>query len=505
MNSASGDSPASGSSTFNIREVYKAGWVRPLSDFRKAGAFGRRYERLWSVFCVHDDIQPFLEFYDHPKSASAHNPLWFTSLIQCLHISPSIVIQGDSYEFVVTLTSTSLRLGTANREQMNEWVEVLRNRLRDIGVLEPKENFYSREPEGSKAVLLTSTRDPTSPLPLPPPVSNPAPPDIEESDTEPDTLYSVTETNLPSTEHVTVISVDTSIHQEIADPFEEVLTSRQQQLNPFSTRVRIASAPSSMQDTLEAVESGYETIFAPPPVSRSVQRSNLQSTNSSRELVHPELPSRQANTSATAAGEVVLRPAALRGRDALRRTVSVGPEVTSVATVASNHSRDTLLESSRAALQSHRSLALIPIQAAASSVVRDRRRDGLMINPILLPRSPGMAPTLFVAPAPPASSLLPLAARLSGAPFRPPAALQPMPTNLGKFQTMRNCGLVDVAYNAIILCSGGNEMAFSLKERQVARLRMEMQHPAGVRILLKKKDCVNTIALVDALGTVWYH
>ena len=33
---------------------------------------------------------------------------------------------------------------------------------------------------------------------------------------------------------------------------------------------------------------------------------------------------------------------------------------------------------------------------------------------------------------------------------------------------------------------------------------MEMQHPAGVRIILKKRDCLNTIALIDALGTVWY-
>jgi len=46
-------------------------------------------------------------------------------------------------------------------------------------------------------------------------------------------------------------------------------------------------------------------------------------------------------------------------------------------------------------------------------------------------------------------------------------------------------------------------MGYSLKERQVARLRMEMQHPAGVRILLKKKDCLNTIALIDALGWTW--
>ncbi len=54
-----------------------------------------------------------------------------------------------------------------------------------------------------------------------------------------------------------------------------------------------------------------------------------------------------------------------------------------------------------------------------------------------------------------------------------------------------------------LLGTGGADTGYSLKERQVARLRMEMQHPAGVRIILKKRDCLNTIALIDALGTVW--
>ena len=52
--------------------------------------------------------------------------------------------------------------------------------------------------------------------------------------------------------------------------------------------------------------------------------------------------------------------------------------------------------------------------------------------------------------------------------------------------------------------AGASEVGYSLKERQVSRLRMEMQHPGGVRIVLKKKDCLNTIAFIDGLGTVWY-
>lgn len=42
-----------------------------------------------------------------------------------------------------------------------------------------------------------------------------------------------------------------------------------------------------------------------------------------------------------------------------------------------------------------------------------------------------------------------------------------------------------------------------LKEQQVMRLKAEIQHPVGVRIVLRKKDCVNSIAFIDYLGAVW--
>ena len=43
-----------------------------------------------------------------------------------------------------------------------------------------------------------------------------------------------------------------------------------------------------------------------------------------------------------------------------------------------------------------------------------------------------------------------------------------------------------------------------LKEQQVIRLKSEINHPGGVRVVLRKKDCVGSIAFVDYLGAVWY-
>ncbi len=43
----------------------------------------------------------------------------------------------------------------------------------------------------------------------------------------------------------------------------------------------------------------------------------------------------------------------------------------------------------------------------------------------------------------------------------------------------------------------------SLREQHVIRLRQEIAHPAGVRLTLRKRDCQNSLALVEIFGCVW--
>ncbi len=43
----------------------------------------------------------------------------------------------------------------------------------------------------------------------------------------------------------------------------------------------------------------------------------------------------------------------------------------------------------------------------------------------------------------------------------------------------------------------------SLREQQVLRLRQEMAHPAGVRLTLRRRDCQNSLALVELFGFLW--
>lgn len=50
--------------------------------------------------------------------------------------------------------------------------------------------------------------------------------------------------------------------------------------------------------------------------------------------------------------------------------------------------------------------------------------------------------------------------------------------------------------------TGGNKR-LTLREQQVMQLRREIMHPGGVRLNLRRKDCVGSIAWVDAFGGVW--
>lgn len=43
----------------------------------------------------------------------------------------------------------------------------------------------------------------------------------------------------------------------------------------------------------------------------------------------------------------------------------------------------------------------------------------------------------------------------------------------------------------------------SLRQQQVMQLRREISHPGGVRIQLRRKDCLSSIAFVDAFGAAW--
>lgn len=129
------------------------------------------------VFCVHDDSEAILEGYVEPRQAAQHQPEWTVPLQHALHVSHSLVPSEHEYEFVVTLPAEVVRFNAPTWDVMLEWVDTLRQKLREMKIMSPKENLYSRLPE-LRAPLLP-TRDPQSPLPAPPPVPAALVPGIE--------------------------------------------------------------------------------------------------------------------------------------------------------------------------------------------------------------------------------------------------------------------------------------------------------------------------------------
>ncbi|XP_017084548.2 LOW QUALITY PROTEIN: mucin-5AC [Drosophila eugracilis] len=176
--SGGGGAAGGGVAGAQFREIHKNAWLKRLTADGKRFTVGpKKSECSWVVFCVHDDTEALLEGYAEPRQAAGHLPEWAVSLRDTLHISHSLIPNSHEFEFVVTLSHEVLRFHAVSWEIMQEWVETLRSKLREMKILSPRENLYTKLPE-VRAPLLP-TRDPTSPLPPPPPVPAALVPGVE--------------------------------------------------------------------------------------------------------------------------------------------------------------------------------------------------------------------------------------------------------------------------------------------------------------------------------------
>lgn len=122
------------------------------------------------VFSVHDDSIPFLELWTEPTEVASKPPQFMFPLAVCQHISPSLVPAGDhEWTFVVNFETVAIRFSCNSRATMEEWVDCIRNKLGEMGILNPKGNLYSKVPTNPSP---TKTRNPMSPLPQPPENNN---------------------------------------------------------------------------------------------------------------------------------------------------------------------------------------------------------------------------------------------------------------------------------------------------------------------------------------------
>merc|ERR1711981_819931 len=144
---------------FFIREIYKNGFLKRLPyNEKKSSALSKlmKTDRYWVVFSVHDDTIPFLELWTEPTEVASKPPQFMFPLAVCQHISPSLVPAGDhEWTFVVNFETVAIRFSCNSRETMEEWVDCIRHKLSEMGILNPKGNLYTK-------MTPTKTRNPMS-------------------------------------------------------------------------------------------------------------------------------------------------------------------------------------------------------------------------------------------------------------------------------------------------------------------------------------------------------
>ena len=108
-------------------------------------------------------------YWTAPPHNFSHQPVINNIFKQFTYTNFNILVPAGDHEwsFVVNFETVAIRFSCNSRATMEEWVDCIRNKLGEMGILNPKGNLYSKVPTNPSP---TKTRNPMSPLPQPPPV-----------------------------------------------------------------------------------------------------------------------------------------------------------------------------------------------------------------------------------------------------------------------------------------------------------------------------------------------
>ncbi|KAK3862994.1 hypothetical protein Pcinc_031178 [Petrolisthes cinctipes] len=501
-------------------------------------------ERVWVSFCVHDEKEGWLEFYENRRSAFSHNPLQRTSLTRCLHVSPSIRVHEDNeHVFAITLEGEVIKLGAQTREQMLEWIDAIRGRLRELGVLTPKDNLYSREPESLRSPLL---RNPASPLP-PTPTAFQFPPHALEFREDVWSVHSMRGgvSPAPSLSLSTLSSMHSLNSLPASSPSPSDHSTSPSTPSSVVTYVRHHhDPPLNRRSSFRASLPSSPTTPAGPPASLTFLRSppGPQAAGSSREHVTViNVPSPSSSVFNFESVGAALESSGSMAPSQLYGTASTDPSLaSSTDTLATEASCPGTLDPNAVTLRVGNSLGaggamgggrppLPPTQrisgynvggavgygagpngaggsglgagaiasggAGAGSGWGVTGIDEGSYEPLFLASSEGMGPPPGPAPPVPQAPQTGLLRRRSEH------------RRSGRREHGRRAASVGPSISPRQQQQqyqvGQDGRLMSLREQQVIRLQREIAHQAGVRLTLRKKDCLNTVAFVNTFNHVY--
>lgn len=570
-----------------FREIHKNAWLKKLQTVDKRnGAFPKKGERVWVVFCVHDDSEAFLEVYVDQKLAVAHKPDWFVSLNNCLHVSPTICAQEDEYEFVITLSSEIIRLAAPSWDIMMEWVETIRSKLQEMRILSPRENLYSKMPEAR--LPLAPTRDPNSPLPPTPMGPSARVPGIEpihlenavgvsqensspiESETEstaqtngtafemrstsalyitqseppvytrprhtlnravsvPDSSSTYNSSSLraspglQNSSNVTVIEVSATsehvshsafpLHSDDVFNFSEIDAALQPFEDVYEEESNISSEAPAQSSSLRSIPSSEQpsgSRFMPISSRASEPESGIAipgPSNTSSTLIGDEGDS-GSNPNENCSRQEEIR--GVCGAACRNRGLNASNETSGIL----GHYECVFLPS----LQEP--IVYTPVNTTSRSRTSEANSSPrtVSLNPVSESRSHTSLPSEQPSTSSSLSGVAVMRQRSRSTSLSEGSAARVTSSgdrNHIVASTSSGCARNELErrlqppphpyrYLGTSLASDSNSAGrLTLREQQVLQLRREMLHPGGVRLQLRRKDCTNSIALVDAFGAVW--
>lgn len=164
---------------------------------------------------------------------------------------------------------------------MQEWVDTLRQKLREMKILSPRENLYSKLPE-IRAPLLP-TRDPTSPLPAPPPVPAAIVPGIERiASASPSSSHSTTSNNNNRSIQSAVPSSTSASTTTISSPTTQITTATTASSSQVTSCVPSSSfSPIPVTAMSNTLTQNLMNMLSNPVSTYSSQLSNIQSSSNS--------------------------------------------------------------------------------------------------------------------------------------------------------------------------------------------------------------------------------
>lgn len=560
---------------FFVREIYKNGFLKrlpyhekkssALSKLMKTDRYYKILEslhtgpnnavlfRYWVVFSVHDDAIPFLELWTEPTEVASKPPQFMFPLAVCQHISPSLVPAGDhEWTFVVNFETVAIRFSCNSRETMEEWVDCIRNKLGEMGILNPKGNLYSKVPSNPSP---TKTRNPMSPLPQPPENNNnnmmtqasAAEPrsrssvavenELNQSFTTSIYLNQTTTASVASTEaQVTITPAQSTSAATVSTVSTTTGTIKSclwtplflnfflwilggstssvylNKSNPTRhvTRIPINKGEASKDededpeaDKDDKDEPYYDAIA---DVSQEIKPKVPSSLLKKRQQSPPKQP--QAQPPSSEASEK--NPPRIKKKS--QRSSSLGPLLDEQPPLGSSMANTNSLES----IDSNPRQKLPKGELLRERHGRIKATGAVPRRPLTLSNSQeqplASSPTHNMVGSPPRHQDLinrppPYMAGPPGPPMpgtHPPHPPHiPLPGLTCQLSLMLPAQVPPPQVQPPRPNADPQLWSPPMREQQVYRLRQEIAHPAGVRLTLRKRDCQNSLALVEIFGCLW--